>query len=259
MVYPGSKAKYANKIVPILQHVIDDNHITTYIEPFVGGANIIDKIYCPLRIGYDKNATLIALHQQGQVAPQTIPEHGDADWWYTAKDIYRQAEGDPTLMAEQMPLWKIGAIAFFKSFSKRGFAGGMAKDTPGHDYYNTGYRNFIQQVAHPNYKTINFQWAPDALALNFDECAPALIYNDPPYAGTKPYGYAFETAFDYKAYWDWVRTLSTKHFVICSEQTFPDDFRILWSQEVRRTNGSDNNFKAVEKLGVWTQGLAANI
>ena len=60
MVYPGSKAKYANKIVPILQRVIDDNHITTYIEPFVGGANIIDKIYCPLRIGYDKNATLIA-------------------------------------------------------------------------------------------------------------------------------------------------------------------------------------------------------
>ena len=44
MVYMGSKAKYAESIVPILQKVIDDNNIEIYIEPFVGGANIIDKI-----------------------------------------------------------------------------------------------------------------------------------------------------------------------------------------------------------------------
>ena len=44
MVYMGSKSKYAQYIVPILQKCIDDNNITLYIEPFVGGANIIDKI-----------------------------------------------------------------------------------------------------------------------------------------------------------------------------------------------------------------------
>ena len=27
-------AKYADKIVPILQKIIDNNHLTTYIEPF---------------------------------------------------------------------------------------------------------------------------------------------------------------------------------------------------------------------------------
>ena len=46
MVYMGSKAKYAKYIVPILQKTIDENNVDTYIECFVGGANIIDKINC---------------------------------------------------------------------------------------------------------------------------------------------------------------------------------------------------------------------
>jgi len=46
MVYMGSKAKYAEWIVPILQKAIDDNNVKIYIEPFCGGCNIIDKIKC---------------------------------------------------------------------------------------------------------------------------------------------------------------------------------------------------------------------
>ena len=65
MVYMGSKTKYAKYIVPILQELIDKNNISTYIEPFVGGANIIDKIKCQEKFGYDKNLTLIALHCKG--------------------------------------------------------------------------------------------------------------------------------------------------------------------------------------------------
>lgn len=61
MVYMGSKTKYAEHIVPILQKAIDDNNVDTYIEPFCGGANIIDKIKCENRYGYDRSETLIAL------------------------------------------------------------------------------------------------------------------------------------------------------------------------------------------------------
>ena len=46
MKYLGSKAKLAKYIVPILQNYIYKNNIKTYIEPFVGGFNIIDKITC---------------------------------------------------------------------------------------------------------------------------------------------------------------------------------------------------------------------
>lgn len=61
MFYMGSKARYANEIVPILQKAIDDNGARVYIECFVGGANIIDKIKCEKRYGFDRSDTLIAL------------------------------------------------------------------------------------------------------------------------------------------------------------------------------------------------------
>ena len=46
MKYMGSKSRIAKYIVPIIQKYIDENRITTYFEPFVGGANVIDKIDC---------------------------------------------------------------------------------------------------------------------------------------------------------------------------------------------------------------------
>lgn len=61
MVYMGSKQKLAKHIVPILQKYIADYDIKQYIEPFVGGANVIDKIACPTKTGSDINKYLIAL------------------------------------------------------------------------------------------------------------------------------------------------------------------------------------------------------
>ena len=53
MKYIGSKAKIANDIVPIIQGYIDEYNIKQYVEPFVGGFNIIDKIKCEYRLGND--------------------------------------------------------------------------------------------------------------------------------------------------------------------------------------------------------------
>ena len=38
---------------------------------------------------------------------------------------------------------------------------------------------------------------------------------------------------------------------------FPDDFKVIWEATVKRTAGKDNNFKAVEKLGIYNKGKAA--
>ena len=46
MNYFGSKSRQAKYIVPIIQKYINENNIEVYIEPFVGGANIADKIVC---------------------------------------------------------------------------------------------------------------------------------------------------------------------------------------------------------------------
>ena len=45
MIYQGSKAKLRKEILPILQNCIDVHKVRSYIEPFVGGANIKEKKY----------------------------------------------------------------------------------------------------------------------------------------------------------------------------------------------------------------------
>lgn len=62
----GSKSRIAKHIVPIIQRYIDDNNIEKYVEPFVGGANVIDKVQCKEKYGFDKNKYLIALLKRVQ-------------------------------------------------------------------------------------------------------------------------------------------------------------------------------------------------
>ena len=61
MVYMGSKAKITDYIVPVIQSHIAVSGSRTYIEPFCGGCNVIDKIKANNRIAADKNEYLIAL------------------------------------------------------------------------------------------------------------------------------------------------------------------------------------------------------
>ena len=44
MKYMGSKSRIAKHIVPIIQNYINENNIEKYVEPFVGGANMICNI-----------------------------------------------------------------------------------------------------------------------------------------------------------------------------------------------------------------------
>lgn len=53
MKYIGSKAKFADEIVAILQGYISEYKIKQYVEPFAGGFNVIDKVQCEYRLGND--------------------------------------------------------------------------------------------------------------------------------------------------------------------------------------------------------------
>ena len=156
MIYQGSKAKYADAIVPILQKIINKNNIQCYIEPFVGGANIIDKINCSIKIGYDKNYSLICLHNQAQKSMSTIPAHGSSEWWYEAKSIYQRYKGSED-MENEMEGWRIGAIQFLGSYNRGGFSRGYAITDKKHDYYNQAWINLAKQSENKNYKNIIFE------------------------------------------------------------------------------------------------------
>ena len=148
--------------------------------------------------------------------------------------------------------WEIGAIQFFASFGTRGFPGGYANNKHNKNYYNERYRNFKKQIEllkqtggvfiNKSYMDIE---VPDG----------SLIYCDPPYMGTKPYGYAFENDFNHSDYWNWVRNISKNNYVICSEEQCPEDFEIVWNGELTRLVHSDNNYKGNEILCIYDDGL----
>ena len=244
MVYQGSKAQIAQWLVPILQSIIDENNITFYWEPFVGGANVIDKIRCENRLGSDKSASLIALLEKARDNIEELPEDCSREDFAKARNIYREKN------QERMELWKIGAYQYLASFGARGFAGGYAPDKNGRHYYTERLNNLKEQapfLSGINFKTCDYK----------DFCPPlkSLIYCDIPYFGTKEYGYADEAKFDYNTYWNWVREQSKNNYVICSEENFPDDFIILKATSKTRTLKTNNDKIGKEKLGIWKNGL----
>ena len=171
MVYMGSKNKYAQYIVPILQKCIDDNNITLYIEPFVGGANIIDKIKCKERYGYDRSDTLIALLQTAADNFDNVMKDGSRELWDKGKAYVKDGK-----KPEDMSLAEIGAMEFFASYCNGGFPRGYAKNTSTRNYYKEAYKNLEKQA--PNLKGINFgcqnYW-------ELKDIKDAVIYLDPPY------------------------------------------------------------------------------
>ena len=238
MVYMGSKAKYAKYIVPIIQKAIDDNNVDTYIECFVGGANIIDKIKCKNRIGYDRSNTLIALLQAAQKGMEFVLPEGNRELWDKGKAYVKDG-----VMPEDMTLADIGAMEFFASYCNGGFPRGYAKNTETRNYFLEARRNLEAQAKALEGVVFKAQRYQD-----LEPVSGAVIYLDPPYQGTKFYGYANQEKMDYDHFWNWVRELSKDNYVFVSEQSAPDDFEVIWEQEVTRTTNKENNFKAVEKL-----------
>lgn len=244
MKYMGSKSRIAKYIVPIIQKYINDNDINTYFEPFVGGANVIDKIKCNKKIGSDKNKYLIALLQRVQA--------GEPLYESVSKELYDKARiafnnGDTSEFED----WEIGNIGFIASFNGRWFDGGYAK--PGYektkngpryrDYYNEAKNNLLNQAQ--DLAGIKF------VCVDYMKAHPhrMLVYCDPPYQGTKQYANA--TTFDYDLFWDTMREWSKDNIVIISEENAPDDFECIWEQEVSRSIKANDKSKSVEKLFIY--------
>ena len=187
------------------------------LNPSQGGGNIIDKIQCQNKIGADKNKILIALFKQGQEDFSKIPTSCTREQFNEARDIYKNR------LDSDIPLYVQGAYAFFHSFAAQGFAGSYAEGGRGRDIYDERYRNFQNQL--PNLKDVNFICC-DYKELEIPD--KSLVYCDPPYEGTRHYGYAWERkGFIHEEYWDWVRELSKRCYVVCSEQSLPDDFKTI--------------------------------
>lgn len=151
MVYVGSKNRYAKYIVPILQKCIDDNKIDTYIEPFVGGGNVIDKITCPNRIGSDNNKYLIALMQNLDKVKELIEMELETPEICVTRSQYDHIKNHK----EKYEDWFVGYVEFIDSFGGKFFGGFSGCTTKvDRDYHKEKAKNLYKQI--PLLKNIKF-------------------------------------------------------------------------------------------------------
>ena len=241
MKYMGSKSRIKKHIVPIIQELIDKNEIKTYIEPFVGGANVIDSIVCENRIGGDLHDKLIALFehvQSGGELPLEVP-----------KQLYDDVRLNKNTCKYED--WFVGAVGFLASYNGRYFDGGYAKTIVSktgatRNYYDEAKRNLEQQS--PKLQDINFI---NCDYKSFSDVQGCLIYCDIPYKDTKQF--SVSKNFNHDEFWDWVRDMSENNIVIVSELNAPDDFECIWEQPVTRTQDNRKRETSVEKLFVFKQ------
>ena len=239
MKYMGSKSRIKKQIVPILQDIIKEKQVEMYIEPFVGGANIIDSIECKTKIGGDKSEPLIELLkyvQNGGELPLEIP-----------KDIYDDVRNHKD--TNKYEKWYVGAVGFLASYNGRYFDGGYAKTVVSktgaiRNYYDEAKRNLLEQSK--NLQGIDFIYTDYKYFSNIKN---ALIYCDIPYKNTKQF--AISKNFNHEEFWEWVRVMSEDNTVVVSEHKAPEDFKCIWEQEVIRTQDNRKRVKAIERLFVY--------
>lgn len=235
MQYLGSKNRIAKELKPVIESYINAN-TTHYIEPFVGGANMIDKIDFGRKVGSDINPYLIALLQYAQDLTNDLPVTISEDE-YNAVKANKVAYDD----------WYVGLVGFCATFGTKFFAGyarGFKNDkvTP-RDVPSEAIRNIQRQRA--QLRGIIFNCS-DYTA--YSDVRGAVIYCDPPYRGTTKYKTG---GFDYEAFYDWCVKMAEHNTVLISEYVMPSDrFECVWEKEHSVNLSANRNAKStrIERL-----------
>jgi len=228
MKYMGSKARHAKELLPII--LANRKFGQCYIEPFVGGANMIDKVD-GLRIGSDAHPHLIALWR------------AVSDGWEPPTEVSETeyAEARKANLVDALT----GFIGFGASYSGKwwgGYARGDKPDGTPRNYAAESCRNIMKQA--PNLRGVEFH----NLKYQDLEIPPqSIIYCDPPYAGTTGYKTG---SFDHAEFWQWCDARHDEgHTVFVSEYTAPDHWQCVWQKVVNNTLVRDTGSKTgVEKL-----------
>jgi DNA adenine methylase len=225
--YMGSKARHAKELLPII--LADRKPGQWYVEPFVGGANMIDKVDGN-RIGSDTHPNLIALWQA--VSNGWLPPTNVSESEYAA--------------AKKMGAFAYtGFVGFGCSYSGKWFGGyARGNDANGNprNYAAESARNIEKQSC--NLRGVVF-FNKSYTELEIPQ--ESIIYCDPPYAGTTKYA---TEDFDHEAFWRWCEQKSAQgHTVFVSEYAAPNGWECVWEKRVNNTLTKDTGSKqGVERL-----------
>ena len=222
MRYQGGKSRIAKSIVMVIERERESN-CDTLVSLFCGSCSVESKVNIPNKICNDKHPYLIAMWQglqRGWIPPDVTTED---DY----KHIREHKDENPALT---------GFVGFGCSFGGKWF-GGLARNKKGDNYCARANRSLLRDyegLKDAQFTCLDYKDVPIPKG--------AIIYADPPYVNTTGYSLG---KFDSEEFWEYM--------VLISEQTAPNDFEVVWEQELRRMLdvNKENNFKVTEKLFKW--------
>ena len=238
MQYVGSKNRLSKELAPIIQSYIT-NDTVAYIEPFVGGANMIDKIKHHKKIGSDIHKELIALLNHTKENPNLFPNT-------VSEETYKHVKNNTNEYED----WFVGLVGFTGSFGAKyfgGYAKGFKADkTTPRNYSNEAINNLKKQS--PNIQDVDFKVA-SFLEYNPNDYKDCVFYLDPPYRNTLKYSTG---SFPYEEFDNWAIELAKNNTVLISEYNMPENnFECIWMKDVKVAvsgQGDIKNRVRVEKL-----------
>jgi len=224
MQYMGSKNRIAKHILPIM--LSERKPDQWWIEPFVGGANMIDKVIGN-RMGNDTHEYLIALLtaiRDGYIPPTDI-----------SKELYYAIKAEPQAYPKEL----VGFVGFLCSFGGKWW-GGYAFNNKGDNYAERGSRCLVKQAKNLDgvvFRSVSY--------LELELADHSLIYCDPPYANTCKY----KDDFNHVVFWEWCRTQSKNgHTVFISEYSAPNDFVCVKEIQHKTILDKNSQYPRIEKL-----------
>ena len=233
MRYVGSKRKVVKHILPLMMANRGDR---TWVEPFVGGGNVIEHV-TGNRIGADINIhviqALMLIRDHVHKLPKNNSEFTEYDY-----ELLRSNDIDHR---------KIKSFAGFAYSFGSLWMDSWARNSENRDYVKAAYNLAVEQ--NQRFKGAVFVCSTYERLYIPDK---SIIYCDPPYSKTKRYRYSCGKVneFDHSKFWQWCRKMREKdHLIFISEYNAPDDFKCIWEKEILVTIAKESNStKRIERL-----------
>lgn len=229
IIYLGSKNRISKYIAPIIQSYIDEGY-NYYLEPFVGGANMIDKIQCKHKTGSDIDkyviATLIGL-RDGEIPPKEV-----------SKEFYLDVKNNKDSYSDFL----VGYIGYELSFGAKWFGGYVKRDDKkfrGDIYSFNACMKQAGQLKGIEFKCCSFN--------TYKDLSGYVIYCDPPYRNTTSYK---QKEFDYESFYDWCREMSKSNIVLVSEYSMPNYFECIWEKSLKVSLDSNKRANDIENIRI---------
>ena len=227
MKYMWSKNRLAKFLLPII--LKDRRPNQWYVEPFVWGANVIDKVDS-LRLWGDLNKYLISFLEW--IKKWKKYSKITKEQYMNIKNEYKNNKYPLDL------IWYAWICVSYSWVWFSSYAWKVKTRWWFRDYQDEAIRNIEKQnlswiiFKHSSYKDLEIP-------------KESIIYCDPPYKNTSWY----LNTFNHTEFWEWCREKKKEwHTIFISEYDAPDDFKCVWEKEVKSSLSGRGSKTSIEKL-----------